>query len=437
MRTFSVRGVCHAGPLNDGLLWLYNASANLALSVFEINAYPAGGGSSAVDANFDMPRMTGKQQLVRVSDFAGGTSFGFVDFVSGSAAMPAAVKAIANADSYTGGDVFRQVVDGTYFSSTNNATGSLAMTRRHLGAGRRGRGKQRTPATIWAAGDANVAPIVLAEGEGLAITQAAFFIPEPRIYRFILRDVATGACYQASIKAMPATQKDEAVALVYNGVGSGVALAVEQIELDALGEYWGTIATRVSPGPWIRVVWCNRIRVFTDDPSQGELTAVAHRSDAPLPAGAVTITRGPFQPMLPGNEASYLSAPGEMYDTHGTVPAADVINARQQVTRDCIRFWRAPAYGKDASAASYLPNCGPRAHNRCGEAIAWSSRGSVNVDSLVLYPGDGIAIASYNSAALLNTTPPDGAVTCVYDLGVTFGLQPQSGASPRLPRINV
>ena len=129
MRTFSVRGVCHAGPLNDGLLWLYNASANLALSVFEINAYPAGGGSSVVDTNFDMPQMTGKQRLVRVSGFAGGTSFGFVDFVSGSAAMPAAVKAIANADSYTGGDVFRQVVDGTYFSSTNNATGSLAMTK--------------------------------------------------------------------------------------------------------------------------------------------------------------------------------------------------------------------------------------------------------------------------------------------------------------------
>lgn len=433
--TYTARGVCYAAPMHDGMLWLYNGSPNLLLQVAEIRADQAGGGNPNVDANFAMP-FPGRQDIVLVSAFTGGTTWPARKMSSASASLPAQVTVVTNAY-VTPSATLRQLLDGWYMHSTSQWTGSTGLNfpqpvlRWRYGKGRKG----RSQATAYQAGDGTTQPISLAEGEGIAISRGAFAWPMPMGWTVTMRNPSSGDTYFVNARAMPAAATGEGELVVFNASGSGITLEVMSIEFEHVGETFMTIQY----GPIVRLVWCNTVRDFLLDPFAGALPVVAHRSDQPCPS-TIQVLRGPFQPILPSNQFSQRIPPTEYYDTHGTValPAADGSQLTgAQIRHDLIRMWRSGMYCKDVSAATYLPNSGQRSDQRYAEGILYSNRRD-STGGLVLMPGCGMAVASQLSSWYQDSIQPcSGYSSIVYDLSVQFTLRAVAGVSSRLTRVTM
>lgn len=423
MRTYTVRAVCHAGPLNDGLFGLYNTSSQLSVMVNEIRADVAGGGNNTPNVTTGMPNL-GKLDCTLVSAFNGGVSWPFVESVSTSSPLPAQVEVRSNADSVTPTSVLRGFVDGCRVSQGNNATNLHLVERLKSG----GRGAP-SRSTLWASRGTSVEPITLAEGEGIAIRQTAFAWPMALAFRVLLRNAATGACFHCTAKALPAAQTNEALVVIFNGAGSGVTVTVESIDVEVLGETWQTSQFRVSPGPFLRVVWSSRFKLSTSsDPGTGMVSPVPHRSDMPCPPSIVCV-RGPFQPVLVSADLHNDVPANELYETHGSVPAANAMSMTTQIKRDLIRTWCPGSTNKDANGPNWAGS-GARSYQRYAEGILLSSRLARDAGPLVLLPGEGIAICAQMGAWFSATSYPDGSPATAFDVSINMGVE-LFGQAPR------
>lgn len=275
-KTFTVNftNVC-VDPARDGLFGIFSSNSNVDLEIKKVDA--------RVTGPFG-PTQLSRLALSRISavtlNGAGETVIAS-KFNTASADLPAQVKFYRPTDLLaTASDVFRRYVEqpGNYGNLLNGTRIPIAV--------RRNGSKAMGCDILMNIGDraSVVQPIVLREGEGIALFPLEPGCPHAGLISLVMRVVATGACYVYSEVAVPmATETlDAPIFALFNGTGSGVVLEVTAVRASVQneGDATGSSGTAF---PAFRLA--NVDGYFDGPDTTRTFTPVAHDTRNALPTG--------------------------------------------------------------------------------------------------------------------------------------------------------
>jgi len=292
-------------PLEDGLLAFFNTESSDERRYFELvslRVSPAAPTSNITPGIGD----AGSMSIQRISSLSGGDAATVVKMDSGDASLPSQVSVVNDPDSVTLGDVFRRIADAPAFfldratSSFSGRTYGGSMTTH----------QKSHMADIWRGGEsADVEPIILREGEGIAMVQDSYGTQHAMQTAAVVTNTATWETYIfRSADLTTGRRLNEASFAIFNGSGSGVVLAVKLWVLPMEGE-----AVMIPPLRLCRIAGLalegNTVTPLRPDTSKS------------VPS-ALSIKSGPFQPVIEGEwEADYYSTHGTAYSSSPTAMA--------------------------------------------------------------------------------------------------------------------
>jgi hypothetical protein len=221
----------------DAMAAVFNNAADRDkyVAIREIRARLPG----AINVDTTAVGLQGILSLDRISAASGGTALTARKYDTNAAALPAQVVCVSNPASITYVSTFRRVGD-VISSLTILKSFSFQATLRapNVVAANDHTGRTSEASNIWHAdGVADTEPIVLREGEGIAIVKRAWGVPQSMHLGFRIKVVSTGNDYRFSDTDVGTPDGlDQAILSLMNGTGSGVVLQVYVVYMPDLGE---------------------------------------------------------------------------------------------------------------------------------------------------------------------------------------------------------
>ena len=231
-------------PLEDCFLAIFNREESDPRRYYELVRL-AISDPAPISANTAAVGRAGKLRLFRTTAQSGGTAISVVKHDTGSASLPSQVVAVNNPDSVTTtGAAIRGVADApTYSIATNNG-----MAARNFGGTLLSYDKSHNADILRAGCGTGVCePIVLREGEGVALTQQEAGVPHSMAIACQVTDLSTGATYTVRARSLCSDPIIGAgIWGLFNGSGSGVVLQVRVVILPMDGETNLPMTTRLA-----------------------------------------------------------------------------------------------------------------------------------------------------------------------------------------------
>ena len=289
-------------PLEDGLLGIFNNETTDDRRYFELVSLRVSPSAPLSNNGFGFGR-SGAMSIRRITALSGGDSVTPIRMDTADAALPAQVLVRNDPDSVTATDIFRRIADAPAYSST---VANTQFSSRTYGGSMVTHQKSHY-ADIWRGGEnADVEPIILREGQGLAIFQDAYGTQHSMQTAAVVTNTATGATYICRSTDLSTDRRlDEATFGIFNGTGSGVTLAVKLWVLPMDGE-----AVMV---PQLRLCRIAGVALGGDT-----VTPIRPDTSKSVPS-ALQIVSGSFQPRIAGEwQADYYTTHGSLYGGAGT-----------------------------------------------------------------------------------------------------------------------
>lgn len=362
-----------ARPLEDALLAIFNDDTSDSRRYFELVSLRVSPSAPTSNAIAGVGR-SAAMSIRRITALSGGDSITPIRMDTADAALPAQVLIRNNPDSVTATDVFRRIADApaysqqasnTQFSSRTYGGSMVTHQKSHF-------------ADIWRGGEsADVEPIILREGQGLAIFQDEYGTQHSMQTAAVVTNTATGATYICRSLDMSTDRRlGEPNFGIFNGSGSGVVLAVKMWFFPMDGE-----AVLTPPLRLCRI----------DGTSLGGdvVTPIRPDTSKSVPA-ALRVLSGPLQPRLaPGWQPDYYTTAGLDYSASAAPYTAWM---KQQLSAGALR--------RSTRVQDF---------RAIGESPGSIRIGTLNDDlmfsadpgkGIVIKPGDGIAIVGGRDYAL-------------------------------------
>lgn len=323
---------------------------------------PTGGEGTTATANRSLTRITAMDtDSVSIQVIP-------IKYDTDAADLPAQVTCFSAPNSVTTSDVFRRRLDCPAFVATtaNSSLASWQSGRFHQKFQLQSSDFIRIDLT-----DGIIGPIILNEGEGIAINQDAFARPHADAFRIEVRNVATGNVYiyRSRDVGTPGRLTRPLLAL-FNDTGSGIVLEVLAIEMLMDGE---------STDPQWRLVYI----VGALDYEQG--TAVATDTSGTALSSNIRLLRGPFVARLVGEESGI---PTDWY----TNPGVFTTVAQQQL-RGRIRQRQLSPRGTDAGSSISGFN----------QWQWYVYQAASQQPGLIIKPGEGIAMLAGREGVIMTS----------------------------------
>jgi hypothetical protein len=355
----------------DALAAVFNVSSNVTtyVAICEVRAVP-------LPINDDVTNILGNQGILsidRITAASGGTEVTPAKFDTNAGALPSTIKLRSKPDSVTlsGGTIRRfgdcissyMITKAIPFQAMLRAPG-LVDANDHSGRTAEGR-------DLWRAdGVADTQPIVLREGEGIAIVKRAWGVPQSM--RLAITAVIATKTYHWSDSSFgtPWGLNDALVSLM-NETGSGLIVYVYVASMPDLGE---------ENIPKYRLVKCQTV---FDNAFNGTSVNIS-RHDTSASIGDVACYAGPMRiyPWAAGEGAQ------AKYHDYQSTP---VTTAEMQKV-DCIRIWGGCGpYMRTTSSPVMLVDVLSRAEPEVWPGDRRGTGSGVDMP-IVLRPGQGLAV---------------------------------------------
>ncbi len=367
-----------SAPLEDGIAAIMNESRSV-VEVRRVLLLPASGFSAGLVAPV---------RLARISDVdaAQGDTVIPAKHDPASPDLPAEVLCLAGPSGVTETETLSRWLDAPTFSPTL-ANASIVSD---LPGGWRVSGSWQLSDIFRAVHGAEVEPIVLREGTGIAIMQDGFGQPHAGVVGLTVRNLTTGATYAFRSRDVGTPRRlSRPVIVLYNGTGSGVVLEVRVLEIPSDGD------TGV---PGHRLILLDGLQGGTDE------SPVAHDPGRPLPPG-VRCVSGPFR-SLPAGEGG--GAPVDWHTTHG----AQGITVAAALRMGLLRRRSLAPWGTDAGSSF-----GPMLQGY--GALLYEAHG--DEPGITLRPGCGLAVSGLAFNAI------EASTFHFYEAAFTFTVHDPSG----------
>jgi len=381
-RSFTVRmDKCDCDIAADAMAAVFNTAADLQqyVAICEVRVAPQA-------INDDATNVLGNQgvmSLERITAASGGVEKSPVKYDTGAASLPSQVKFRRHPDAVTiSGGTLRRFGDMMSTPSVTQSVSFQAMIRAPgiIDANDHS-GRTAESQDIWHAdGHASTEPIVLREGEGIALVRRAWGVPQAMHLGLVVKVVSTGNVYRWLDGDFGTSDLLDMAALsLMNETGSGIVLRVYVVTFPSLGE---------SNIPKYRLVKTET--VFQDNFTGESVTLSKHDTAATITG--VDCYRGPMRLLAHANgEGAHV----KYHDYQTTIAAIAV-----QQKADTLRTWSgAGPYIRTTSA----PNMNWDVLAR-GEPEVWPGdrRGvGAGLDlPIILRPGQGLAIVGGGNGAI-------------------------------------
>ena len=293
-------------PLEDGLLGIFNNEASDDRRYFELVSLRVSPSAPLSNTTAGVGR-SGALSLRRITALSGGDSITPIRMDTADAALPAQVLVRNDPDSVTASDIFRRIADAPAYSNT---VANTQFSSRTYGGSMVTHQKGHY-ADIWRGGEsADVEPIILREGQGIAIFQDEFGTQHSMQTAAVVTNTATGATYICRSTDLSTDRRlGNATFGIFNGSGSGVTLAVKLWVLPMDGE-----AVTL---PQLRLCRIGGIALGGDT-----VTPIRPDTSKSVPS-ALQIVSGSFQPRISGEwQPDYYTTHGLTYGGTGALLAA-------------------------------------------------------------------------------------------------------------------
>jgi hypothetical protein len=384
-------------PLEDALLAIENTAtdARAYFEVVSLRVSPAAP-TSAGPAGATMTNRSGSLFIYRVSAVTGGDAVTPIKMDTADSSFPAQVTVVTNPNSVTTTALFRRINDAPAYSPL---TANTQFSSRTYGGSMVTHQKSHY-ADIWRGGEsADVEPIILRAGEGIALVQERFGIQHSMITAAVVTNTATGATYVCR-SADAGTDRTIGGALfaVMNGSGSGVTLAVKLMFLPADGE---AVLT-----PPLRLCRMSGMAMEGD-----AVTPISPDTSKTAPS-SLKVTSGPLQIGIPGEWQA------DIYTTHGLAYSGTgaTLAAWLKAQLDAGTFTR-------KSYTNIFPDVGVGAaigmqSSTMDDALIFTAKPG---SGIVIKPGQGLALVG-GRTAVVGEIPLQGAASTFhnYDIEATI-----------------
>jgi hypothetical protein len=289
-------------PLEDGLLGIFNNETADDRRYFELISLRVSP-SAPLSNNAPSVGRSGSLSICRITALSGGDQVTPILLDTADSALPSQVLVRSNPDAATATDVFRRIADAPAYSST---VANTQLSSRTYGGSMVTHQKGHY-ADIWRGGESvDVEPIILREGQGIAILQDAYGTQHSMQTAAVITNTATGATYICRSTNLSTDRRlNEPNFGIFNGSGSGVVLAVKLWVLPMDGE--------AVVLPQLRLCRIAGVALGGDT-----VTPIRPDTSKSVPS-ALQIVSGSFQPRIAGEwQADYYTTHGSLYGGAGT-----------------------------------------------------------------------------------------------------------------------
>jgi hypothetical protein len=279
-------------PLEDGLFAIFNDETSDNRRYFELVNLRLSPVAPMANNTAGVGR-AGALALFRTTASSGGDAVSPIKNDTNSASLPSQVTCTTNPDSVTTtGVALKRMADApNYFLFLANSSLSSRQFSGGLASW-----KHDSFATLGDFGaSVNCEPIVLREGEGVAVTQTEYGVPHAMIVAMIVTNTATGATYlYRSVDVATDAIIGGALVSLFNASGSGVVLAVRVAWIPLDGE---TNASNLAAMPAINL---RLARIQGLDTAADATTPIKADTSTSIPSALRTVV-GPFRSRLEGS----------------------------------------------------------------------------------------------------------------------------------------
>jgi len=279
-------------PLEDGLFAIFNDETSDNRRYFELVNLLLSPVAPMANTTAGVGR-AGALALFRTTASSGGDAVSPIKHNTASASLPSQVTCTTNPDSVTTtGVALKRMADApNYFLNLANSS----LSSRQFGGGLAS-WRHDSFATLGDFGaSVSCEPIVLREGEGVAVTQTEYGVPHSMIVAMIVTNTATGATYlYRSVDVATDAIIGGAIASLFNASGSGVVLAVRVAWVPLDGE---TNASNLAAMPAINL---RLARIQGLDTAAAATTPIKADTSTSIPSALRTVV-GPFRSRLEGS----------------------------------------------------------------------------------------------------------------------------------------
>lgn len=357
-------------PLEDGLLGIFNNESADERRYFELVSLRVSPSAPLSNTTAGVGR-SAALSLRRITALSGGDSITPIRMDTADAALPAQVLVRNDPDSVTASDIFRRIADAPAYSST---VANTQFSSRTYGGSMVTHQKSHF-ADIWRGGEsADVEPIILREGQGVAIFQDEFGTQHSMQTAAVVTNTATGATYICRSTDLSTDRRlDNATFGIFNGSGSGVTLAVKLWVLPMDGES-------------ITVPQLRLCRIGGVTLGGATVTPIRPDTSKSVPS-ALQVVSGSFQPVIAGEWQS------DYYTTHGLAlsTAAASLQAWNKAQIDAGTFSRF-AMTQNFRAIGESPGS-IRVGTMHDDLLFSAEPGS----GIIIKPGDGLGLVAGTS----------------------------------------
>lgn len=370
-------------PLEDGLLGIFNNETTDDRRYFELISLRVSPSAPLSNAGAGIGR-SGSLSICRITALSGGDQVTPILLDTADAALPSQVLVRNNPDSATATDVFRRIADAPAYSST---VANTQFSSRTYGGSMVTHQKGHY-ADIWRGGESvDVEPIILREGQGIAILQDAYGTQHSMQTAAVITNTATGATYICRSTDLSTDRRlNEPTFGIFNGSGSGVVLAVKLWVLPMDGD--------AVVLPQLRLCRIAGVALGGDT-----VTPIRPDTSKSVPS-ALQVVGGSFQPVISGEwQADYYTTHGLTYQ--GTAALLAAWNKAQLDAGTLSRATRTTNF----RAIGEIPG-GVRVGTMDDDLLFSAEPGK----GIVIKPGDGLglvagtAVASGGTQAVGNTS---------------------------------
>ena len=288
-------------PLEDALLAIFNNETSDDRRYFELVSLRVSP-SAPISNNTAGVGRAASMSIARITALSGGDTVTPILMDTSDASLPAQVVVANNPDSVTATDTFRRIADAPAYSLT---AANTQFSSRTYGGSMMTHQKGHY-ADIWRGGEsADVEPIILREGQGLAIFQDEFGTQHSMQTAAVVTNTATGATYICRSTDLSTDRRlGNATFGIFNGSGSGVTLAVKLWVLPMDGES-------------ITVPQLRLCRIGGVTLGGNTVTPIRPDTSKTVPS-ALRVVSGSFQPVISGEwQADYYQTHGLAYQSAG------------------------------------------------------------------------------------------------------------------------
>jgi hypothetical protein len=363
-------------PLEDGLLGIFNNETADDRRYFELISLRVSP-SAPLSNNAAGVGRSGSLSICRITALSGGDQVTPILLDTADSALPSQVLVRSNPDAATATDVFRRIADAPAYSST---IANTQFSSRTYGGSMLTHQKSHF-ADIWRGGEsADVEPIILREGQGLAIFQDEFGTQHSMQTAAVVTNTATGATYICRSTDLSTDRRlGNATFGIFNGSGSGVTLAVKLWVLPMDGE-----AVAV---PQLRLCRIAGVALGGDT-----VTPILPDTSKSVPS-ALKVIVGSFQPRIYGEWQD------DYYQTHGLTyqGAGAALQAWNKAQIDAGAFSRATRV-QNFRAIGEIP--GDMRVGTMDDDLLFSAEPGKGI---IIKPGDGLGLVAGRDVAVAGT----------------------------------